>query len=511
MDRNTIIAGVLSFLIIFTWMHYANKKQILDSNTNDNVNMQTSAINFLNNNDSEKVEESYKFSLENENQRFVLDKNGNFKNIFLKEKNGSFLDLTYNNSNYINIYPKIIYNKEYSSEKDFLILNGKMEDDVEVKMSINFSSTTKCLNNKLILQNTSNKTIRIENFSINLGKGINTDEDIPEKQKIANMSISYFTDNKVFNKKKKIKPGINFVQNSWIAISNHYFLISMIDRNNFFDKINISNNTIPSISYTKDIVLNPKETINIDFDTIFTDKNYNFLKSFNIQLEKNVSLGFFNFIGKIILFTLFFLQNITGNYGFAIIILTLIIQFILSPLNIKSILSMNALKSIQPKLNDIKERYKDDPNKMNLEIMMLYKKEGVNPFGGCLPMIIQIPVFFALFNVIRNSAELRYSPFILWIKDLSRPDTISKFNNFSINILPILMCITMFFSQKVNMTNNSNLSQEEQSMNKTLYFMPIMFLFIFWNFPSGLVLYWLVSNVFNICLNVYMKKFVKIK
>ena len=378
MDKNTVIAGVLSFLIIFAWMNYANKKQnkIYNSNSANEIQKinEDGSIKFVENSENNnKSDEEYNFTLENENQKLVLDKNGNFKNIFLKEKNGNFIDLAYKNSNYLNISPKIIYNKTYFSDKNSLNLTGKMENNLEVKMLINFSAKPNYLNNKLILKNISDKTIKIENFSINLGNGINTDENIPEKQKIMNMNLSYLTDNKLFNKKKKMKSGINFVQNSWISLSNHYFLISMIDKNNFFNKINIINKNIPSISYIKDIVINPNETINIDFDTIFTDKNYKLLKSFGIQLEKNVSLGFFNFIGKALLFTLFFLQNITGNYGLAIIILTLIIQFILSPLNIKSISSMSALKTLQPKLNLIKEKYKDDPNKMNLETMMLYK------------------------------------------------------------------------------------------------------------------------------------------
>jgi len=136
-------------------------------------------------------------------------------------------------------------------------------------------------------------------------------------------------------------------------------------------------------------------------------------------------------------------------------------------------------------------------------MMLLYKQEKVNPFGGCLPLLLQIPIFWALFTALGSVTELRHAPFIFWIKDLSKPDTIGHIAGVSVNILPILMCITMFISQKLNMGKSSGNAGDDMQQ-KMLLFMPIMFLFMFWNFSSGLVLYWLVSNICTIGLNSYL-------
>jgi YidC/Oxa1 family membrane protein insertase len=528
MNKNTIWAASLSFIILFGWFYFFGNKQqkqvqqIQQTSTTQKTETKistdsnsTGLESKLESDNQIMPEENYDFILENDKQKIVFNKNGGIKECFLKDKSGELVNLVYNEKNkLLGTNQSIVYDKNFEKEKGLnnqdkkLVLFGKFLDseDLIVKTTYEFKDEKYLVNVKMEIENRSLENSKtISNFQIFLGEGIATDEKLPIKQELKNMKFVYCSDGKIFNKKKKMNIGINSVNNSWIAISNNYFITAFIDKNNFFKSIEVFGNDLPLASYVTDLTIKPNEKTVIELDTIFSDKDYRYLKSFDKKLEKNVSLGFFGGIGKIVLFLLFLFESITGNYGWSIIILTLLLQLCLTPLNIKSYVSMHALRKIQPKLNALKTKYKDDAQKMNMEMMMLYKKEGVNPFGGCLPMLLQIPVFFALFTALRNAAELRHSPFIFWIKDLSRPDTVAHIAGISLNILPVFMCVSMFFSQKLNMGTNDNATPEENSMSKAMLFMPVMFLFMFWNFPSGLVLYWLVSNIFTVALNSYLK------
>ncbi|MCK4777654.1 MAG: membrane protein insertase YidC, partial [Actinomycetia bacterium] len=183
--------------------------------------------------------------------------------------------------------------------------------------------------------------------------------------------------------------------------------------------------------------------------------------------------------------------------------MTFIIKLFLLPFSMKSSKSMGKMQELQPQIAAIKEKYKDDSQVMNAKVMELYKKHGANPMGGCLPLIFQLPVFFALYNVLNDSIGLRYSSF-LWIKDLSAPDTVATmpfslpFLGSSLNILPIIMVIVQFLQQKLN----KNVDPNQKMM---MYLMPLIFIGIFWNMPSGLVLYWTVQNIFSILEQEYHK------
>jgi YidC/Oxa1 family membrane protein insertase len=195
-----------------------------------------------------------------------------------------------------------------------------------------------------------------------------------------------------------------------------------------------------------------------------------------------------------------FFYKYTGNYGIAIIILTIIIKIIFWPLSQKSYKSMNKMKKIQPMMTKIKEKYKDDRQKMNEEMMRLYKTYKVNPAGGCLPMLVQIPVFIALYQALLSAIELRHAPFIynlpftdiVWLADLSAKDPLY--------ITPLIMGATMFIQQKMTP------SPGDPTQAKVMLFMPVVFTFIFLTFPAGLVVYWLANNVLSIGQQWWMLK-----
>ncbi|MBI5101007.1 MAG: membrane protein insertase YidC [Nitrospirae bacterium] len=223
-------------------------------------------------------------------------------------------------------------------------------------------------------------------------------------------------------------------------------------------------------------------------------KEHDGLAKLNLGLEHVIDFGFFSIIARPLFWVLKFFYGFMGNYGWAIILLTIVVRIPFIPIVEKGQASMKRLQALQPKMNEIKEKYKKDPKKMQLEMSELYKKHKVNPLGGCLPMLLQIPVFFALYKVLLVSIELRGAPFMLWITDLSAPDTLfGHVAGFSLGgPLPYLMGATMFIQQKMTP------STMDPKQAKMMLFMPVIFTFMFLNFASGLVLYWLINNLLSI-------------
>lgn len=224
---------------------------------------------------------------------------------------------------------------------------------------------------------------------------------------------------------------------------------------------------------------------NIKFNGYVGPKEHKTLNAINPELTNAIEYGWFTFAAKPLFKLLSWLHGIFGNWGWSIIALTLIIRAILYPLTYKGMVSMQKMKAIAPKVKEVQAKYKGDPQRTNAAVMELYKKHGANPLGGCLPMILQIPVFFAIYRVLLNAVELQGAPWALWITDLSRMDTYY--------VLPILMGASMYYQQRLTPNNFTDPLQE-----KVFKFLPIIFTFFFVTFPSGLVLYWFVNNLFSI-------------
>lgn len=202
-----------------------------------------------------------------------------------------------------------------------------------------------------------------------------------------------------------------------------------------------------------------------------------------------------------LLWCLIKINLLVGNLGWSLVIFSLISKIILLPLSQKSTESMKKMQALAPKMNELKEKYKDRPELLNKEMVKLYKNNKVNPLGGCLPMLLQLPFFFALWSALINSIDLWQAPFIFWIKDLSLPDTVYRLNSFNINILPIIMTATSFMQQRLT-TSVSAGAQQKFMMTM----MPLVFIVIFWNMPSGLVLYWTLQNLMQIVHQIYINK-----
>ena len=217
-------------------------------------------------------------------------------------------------------------------------------------------------------------------------------------------------------------------------------------------------------------------------------KEYHTLKAINPELTDAIEFGFFTFLSRPFFKVLLWIHGLIGNWGWAIILFTLLVKLILFPLSYKGMMSMQKLKDLAPKIKEMKEKHKGDPAKMNAQMMEMYKKNGANPMGGCLPMILQIPVFFALYRVLLNADELQGAVWISgWIDNLAIADPYY--------ILPVLMGASMWFQQKITPNNFTDPLQE-----KIFQWFPVIMagMFIIMPFPSGLVLYWVVNNLFTI-------------
>jgi YidC/Oxa1 family membrane protein insertase len=214
-------------------------------------------------------------------------------------------------------------------------------------------------------------------------------------------------------------------------------------------------------------------------------KEYRTLQNLHPQLTDAIEFGWFTFLARPFFKVMIWIHDFVGNWGWAIVLFTLLVKLILFPLSYKGMMSMQKMKELAPKMKELKEKYKGDPAKLNQQTMELYKKHGANPMGGCLPMLLQIPVFFALYRVLLNADELQGAPWIGWITNLADMDPYY--------VLPVLMGISMWLMQKVQPNTMTDPMQQ-----KIFQWFPVIMTFFFLNFPSGLVLYWLVNNVLSI-------------
>ena len=316
--------------------------------------------------------------------------------------------------------------------------------------------------------------------------------------------LAMFIGNKLKEVKKEKLEGKEFMgQISWIAYEEPYFIRAIIDEET--KKAGVTSAVLPDgeirIAYSPaSVSLGQNEGAMHRFTLYLGPRDLYILKSLDKNLEKAINFGWFDIIAKPLLVTLRFFNKYLSNYGLSIILLTILIKILFWPLTHKSYQSMKEMRKLQPMMAKIREKYKHNKQEMNKQLMGLYKTYKINPMGGCLPMIIQIPVFFAFYRILPNSIELRHAPFILWINDLSAPERLFSLPfeiplmapPYGIPVLTLLMGASMFLQQKMTPTPG------DPAQAKMMMLLPVVFTFLFINFPSGLVLYWLVNNLLSI-------------
>ena len=296
----------------------------------------------------------------------------------------------------------------------------------------------------------------------------------------------------------------------WISVEDRYFLSSIIPGKEIEGSMKLAtiDNVVINQLVNPMFEISPGSQEEFQFYVFMGPKSMDLLDSLGHDLGKALNFGFFNVIAKPCLWFMNKIHSVVPNYGIAIILLTLFTKIILWPLGNKSYKSMSEMKKLQPLMTEIREKHKNDKQKMNQELMALYKTYKVNPMGGCLPMVLQIPVFFALYRMLYQAIELRHAPFFLWINDLSAPDRLFNFGfsipfmepPYGIPVLTIIMGGTMLLQQKMSPPPG------DPTQAKMMMLMPVVFTFIFINFSSGLVLYWLINNVLSISQQYYVQK-----
>ncbi|KPJ77649.1 MAG: hypothetical protein AMJ54_07150 [Deltaproteobacteria bacterium SG8_13] len=295
----------------------------------------------------------------------------------------------------------------------------------------------------------------------------------------------------------------------WIALEKRYFMSSIVAKSPIEASMAIrlvGETLFENRMVMSDTAYRPGTQQTVGYTLFFGPKSLTLLRGFDNGLAKAINFGWFDFLAKPCLWLMNFIYNhLIPNYGVAIIILTLLTKGLLWPLGTKSYKSMSQMKKLQPLIQEIKEKYGGDRKKVNEETMKLYKTYKINPLGGCLPMLVQLPVFFALYRMLYEAIELRHAPFFGWINDLSAPDRLFEFGfsvpfmqpPYGIPVLTLVMGASMLLQQKMSPPMG------DPTQAKMMMLMPVVFTVIFINFSSGLVLYWLVNNIISMAQQYY--------
>ncbi|MFT4926349.1 MAG: YidC/Oxa1 family membrane protein insertase [Phenylobacterium sp.] len=282
----------------------------------------------------------------------------------------------------------------------------------------------------------------------------------------------------------------------WVAMQQHYFVAAWVptaaQQNMIYSKAASDGSAIIGFK-GPEVDIQPGQSQTIETVLYVGPKNQETLQVLSDSLGLTVDYGPLWFISKVLFTLMNFLHGLVGNWGFAIILITIIVKSLLYPLTKKQIISGVRMRALQPKIEQLKERFGDDKAKMGPAMMELYKKEKVNPVSGCLPLLLQMPIFLALYWMLMESVELRHAEFIFWITDLSSKDPYF--------LLPVLYGVSMFVMQKLTPTPSTDPMQQ-----KVLTWMPVFFSVLFVVFPSGLVLYWVINNIMQILQTLYIQK-----
>ena len=283
---------------------------------------------------------------------------------------------------------------------------------------------------------------------------------------------------------------------TWCALKNQFFAAIFTPKTSIngyltFPRKGTSANESHLLEGLMKFDLNSSQA-KVTADYYVGPKDFLLLNKMGQEQDQLMQFGFFGAVSKILLMAMKAIYSVIPNWGWTIIILTFIIKLLMWPITQAQLRSSKKMASIQAPLQQIREKYKNNPQKLQMETMKLFKENRVNPAAGCLPIFIQIPIFIGLYYMLRTSSEIRFQSF-LWIQDLSIPDTVASLGSFPINILPLIMGITMFIQMRITPTPSVDNMQQ-----KIIMWMPFIFLIFCYNFPAALVLYWTVQNIFTI-------------
>jgi YidC/Oxa1 family membrane protein insertase len=523
MQKNSILFAVLSVVTIVCWLFFfaPKQQQNYQNQTNVDTNSQVAKIQDTNLSTPGANNQYAKEQVNIETREIKTDQ---FRAVFtnkgaailswsVKEKSGQWIDLVLPESvPVMATLPDCVYKIVSKSDKK-IVFEYASKEGWKVTKTYDVSDTPdpdpdiyNMHNLSIVIENPKNTVV--PQIDIGWGPGLGTDsKEAKENMRMTRvLACSADKSSKLKKLEDDSEPAHLY---KWTAIDNRYFLAAFVPKQpEDFDKIiptRLDKNHPYAITLTGTL---PKDVTTKEYSVGFYlgPKDYARLKTLkttnldNLNLEKTVDFGFIGFLGEYAFKSLKFFHKLTHNYGWAIIMITLIIQILVLPLTLKSIKSTAAIKRVQPMIKDIQTKYKDNPQRLQAEMLNVYKSQKANPLGGCLPMFLQMPILYAFFTMLRNTYDLRNEKWILWIKDLSAPDQLMHFGSFNFNLLPLLLCIVMFLQQK--MTGATS----DPTQRKMMYIMPIVFTGMFWISPSGLVIYWMTNSVFSMVVQYFVTK-----
>lgn len=540
--KRVILFGALAFVVFSLWnnwqIDYPNKKPapiaaMIDEQSSQEEllpDMQNTVLNGEQNNSTNSPQELHTTSMpavkvKTDVLELVIDKDGNIISTKLLDypkstvaKNQPFTLLEENsNSKYVansglftvsdqkvkNInlnYTSLSNNYELSSEQNKLVVNlkGRSEEGLEINKTFTLtrgsylidvaydiknqgtSAWTGYMNTQLLRRSPQEDKTSL----FHMGSFTGASYSVPGESRYRKLS---FKDMRKNNLDVEAHGG-------WIAMQQHYFLSAWIpnanETNRFYTRSMRNDYTIGNISPA--IIVQPAQTQNISSKLYVGPEITSILKEISPGLDLTVDYGWLWFISQLLFSLMKSIYNFVGNWGLAIILVTVLIKLAFYRLSAKSYKSMAGMRKLQPKLQALRERYGDDKAKMSQATMELYRSEKINPLGGCLPILIQIPVFIALYWVLVESVELRQANFVFWIHDLASPDPYY--------VLPIIMGLSMLIQQKLNP------APPDPMQAKVMMFLPVVFTILFLNFPAGLVLYWTINNSLSILQQWYITR-----
>ena len=401
----------------------------------------------------------------------------------------------------------------YSMRPNGVLFTAKSPDGLSVEKEITFRPGVYAIDLRQTLTNYSGQSKNIK-YSIVNGAGLTSLS--PQDEMYAELVKEI--DGKVTNvNKRSIKSPVTWegMLVNWVSLKSRYFSLTTKPPVSFKTVYSnrLQDNKLQSRIGSDSFTVASNSSVTHDFVLYAGPNKYKDVRALKLDFEDSIYLGFTGSIGRILFVILEHIHMLAKNWGLSIILLTAFINILLFPLTFKGIKAMKQMQALQPKMEALRKAHKNDAQKLNREVMELYKKYKINPMSGCLPMILQMPIFFALYQVLMRSIELRGAPF-LWIKDLSQPDRLIMFKTpilllgGELNLLPILMAIAMFFQQKLSTPANAGVDDQIVQQQKMMaVMMPILFGFLFYRLPSGLVMYWLTNTLLTVAeQEMFLKK-----
>ena len=433
---------------------------------------------------------------------------------FLFKDNLGDVDLTpYKGEGYFATLPQVDF-RETKRTHDSITFAATLAAGVELIKTYRFGENT--INQlEMSLKNQTAKEVTLPAFAVNFGPGLSTvKSELNDNERESKAVYLIQEEGKrnptlvKFTQKDSPVTGKDWI---WAGVENRYFLSVLIPQNwtagalstrqedvttkkRLWGLMGIATVAGPQLSIQVPAqTLAAHTTVDLNSDFYFGPKDYQLFEKLPYHLSRSIEFGFFGALGRLARNILELFYSWTGNYGVAIIMLTILLQAILFKFTQISLKSTAQMKKFQPEMKRLQETYKSDPQRLNQEMFALYQKHHINPLAGCLPLLIQLPIFLALFNALRTSWSLHGAKFIWWITDLSSKDPYY--------ILPILMGAVMYFQQRATMPAGMDASQA--AMFK---YMPLIFTLMFMNFPSGLVLYWLTNSLITFGIQTLVNK-----